>query len=60
MLASLPWAGPNVTKMLVGPDWARDAACKDLDEEKIDAIFFPARGGKGNAGRAPLPKVLSF
>ena len=38
--------------MLVGSEWARDAACKDLEEEKTDAIFFPPRGGKGNAGRA--------
>jgi WhiB family redox-sensing transcriptional regulator len=48
----LPWAGPNVMSMLVGPEWARDAACKDLSPEQADAFFFPQRGGSAKAGRA--------
>ena len=38
--------------MLVDPEWTRHAACKDLSAEEADALFFPERGGKGNAGRA--------
>jgi hypothetical protein len=52
VLASSPRAGSNVMDMLLGPEWARDAACKDLEPEEADALFFPERGGKGNAGRA--------
>jgi WhiB family redox-sensing transcriptional regulator len=52
MLASLPGAGPNVMSMLVGPEWARDAACKDLEPEEAHAYFFPQRGGSAKAGRA--------
>ena len=48
----MPWAGPNILDMLVGPEWARHAACKDLEPEDADKMFFPERGGKGNAGRA--------
>jgi hypothetical protein len=39
-------------KMLVGPDWASDAACRDLEPEEADAYFFPQRGGSATAGRA--------
>jgi hypothetical protein len=53
MLASLPWAKPSVAlSSLMAPDWARDAACKDLEPEEADAYFFPQRGGSAKAGRA--------
>ena len=48
----MPWAGPNVMDMLVGPDWGRYAACKDLEPEEADAYFFPKRGQSANGGRA--------
>ena len=59
MLASLPWAKPSVIiEALVAPDWASDAACKDLKPEQADAYFFPnsatARtGAVPSAPRAP-------
>ena len=34
------------------PDWASDAACKDLEPEQADRIFFPKRGQSANEGRA--------
>ena len=53
MLAQLPWVRPSLAvSEFLAPDWARDAACKDLDEEEIDAYFFPQRGGSSKAGRA--------
>ena len=53
MLAQLPWVRPSVAlSEFFAPDWASDAVCKDLDEEEIDAYFFPQRGGSSKAGRA--------
>lgn len=53
MLASLPWSKPSLgVTALLPPDWASDAACKDLEPEEADHLFFPQRGEKGNGGRA--------
>lgn len=53
MLASLPWTKPSLSiSAFLPPDWAANAACRDLEPEEADHLFFPQRGGKGNAGRA--------
>jgi len=54
MLGTLPWARPALrVESLIAPDWAREAACRDLEPEQADALFFPQRGEKGN-GAGPL------
>lgn len=49
----MPWAKPPLTvESLVGPEWARDAACRHLAPEEADAYFFPERGHSADKGRA--------
>ncbi len=48
--ASLPWARPSTT--IEVPEWARDAACRNLTPEEADMLFFPERGHSTLAGRA--------
>jgi len=53
MLASLPWAKPSaVLSALMPPEWTDDAACRDLEPEEADKIFFVERGGRTTAARA--------
>ena len=50
MLASLPWAKP-VAATLLPPPWTDDAACRDLEPEEADQLFFPERGHSATKGQ---------
>ncbi|MFN2489296.1 MAG: WhiB family transcriptional regulator [Actinomycetota bacterium] len=48
----MPWAKPSVVINALLPEWTDGAACRDLEPEEADRLFFPERGHSATAARA--------